>query len=305
MPENVPCPVCDAWTASPLFLTRDRQLELPGSFSYVRCTCGAVYLNPRPTWEERLKHYEPNRYLGYYDRKMTTSPLQRRAVTFGLRKRWRLFAPFVSGSRLLDVGCGSGGFLRCAPHTGWQTFGVERNPGIGYFAGTETEARISIGDVDTLAFPDQSFDVVMLWTVLEHTANPRRCLEECVRVLHPGGMLVVQTVTQESWSAQWFGSFWVGLDAPRVLTVFSKPLLKQMLAQVELQVVKMGTYFYDFHPFLWSFRNFCRARVPGRVGQMLGNLPHAWWLQAITLPFFAFQKALGGNSFVTVLARKP
>ncbi len=263
-----------------------------------------MYLDPCPPWQEREAHYQA-RYLGYYDRDMATSTLQRAAVAFGLRKRWRVFAPFVSGGRLLDVGCGSGDFLRwMQTRPGWQAFGVERNPGISSVS-VHHGTKITLGDANTLPFPDKSFEVVMLWTVLEHVEDPLSGLRECVRVLRRGGMLVVRTVTTDSWGAKWFGPYWVGFDAPRVMTVFSKSTLRQILEQTGVNVLSLGAYFYDFHPFLWSFRNFCHARLPGRWGRFFGHLPHSWVLQALTLPYFALQTALEGNSFVTALARKP
>ena len=306
MSEWISCPLCESGEASPFIRTRDYPLRLPGAYTYVRCAhCGLVYLNPRPTWKERQQHYSI-RYPGYYDRTNENSYFQRRAAEFGLWKRWRVVAPFVSNGRLLDVGCGTGDFMSWfQSHSGGQAFGVDRNPEIGQPAQQGARARIMIGSADRLAFPNETFEVVMLWTVLEHLENPLPSLRECVRVLRQGGILVVRTVAIESWGARWFGPYWVGYDAPRILTVFSRSALRKILEDVGAKILSFGYYFYDFHPFLWSLRNYCREHLPGALYQFLSNFPHLWLLQWITLPYFVLQTALGGNSFVTVLARKP
>jgi len=298
--------LCKSRAASLYIRTRDHPLDLPGEYTYVRCThCELVYLNPRPTWKERQLHY-PAWYPGYYNWKNTKSFFQLRAVEFGFRKRWRIMARLVSSGRLLDIGCGSGDFL-CWLQTrpGWQAFGVERNPGISQTAQQGGGVNVTLGDADSLAFPDETFEVVMLWTVLEHLEDPLPSLRECVRVLRHEGILVVRTVALESWGAKWFGPYWVGYDAPRIMTVFSRNTLSKMLEHAGVKIISFGYYFYDFHPFLWSFRNYCREHLSGSLCYFLGKLPHLWLLQWITLPYFVLQTALGGNSFVTVLARKP
>ena len=48
-----------------------------------------------------------------------------------------------------------------------------------------------VGDIETYPLPEEGFDVVLCWTVLEHLANPRAALANMARALRPGGLLVV------------------------------------------------------------------------------------------------------------------
>jgi len=54
-----------------------------------------------------------------------------------------------------------------------------------------TNTAFSQGDVQRLPFSDQTFDLVYSWGVVDHTVNPRRTMAELVRVLRPGGFLIV------------------------------------------------------------------------------------------------------------------
>lgn len=97
----------------------------------------------------------------------------------------------TQGRRLLDVGCGAGGFLRHARTAGWTVRGVDGSAaGIRY--ATEVlglDAAIQDLDSDSFALPDQSYDVVRSFHVLEHLRNPGRVLSQCHRALVPDGLL--------------------------------------------------------------------------------------------------------------------
>ncbi len=101
---------------------------------------------------------------------------------------------------LLDVGCGVGHWGRClAPFlradcvlTGvdremrWVEEARRRSAEAG-----DRTSNFFQGDVTRLPFPDESFDMVTCQTVLIHVPDPIRALREMIRVLAPGGLIVV------------------------------------------------------------------------------------------------------------------
>jgi SAM-dependent methyltransferase len=98
---------------------------------------------------------------------------------------------FITGGRLLEVGC-SGGELLAAAGAFFLATGVEadaassclaRARGLDCRSGTLFDAR----------FPEESFDAAALYHVIEHLPSPRLGLGELRRVLRPGGWLVVET----------------------------------------------------------------------------------------------------------------
>lgn len=306
MPEKIRCHLCGSEKAQPLFETFDRLRNLPEPYCFVRCeTCGLVYVNPRPTWAERAAHYDPA-YRGYHRLETEPSLLQRRSMEYGLHKRYQVIASHCHSGKLLDIGCGGGDFaawMRQQPD--WHAYGLERVSAMASAAYRHYRLPVIVGDQLQLALRSASFDVVTLWTVLEHLADPAQGLRECARILKPGGVLVVRTVTTDSWSARAFGPCWVGYDAPRILVVFSRRTLRQFLRQTGFEVLQLSCQFHDYYPFLWSWRNLCQAYIASPAWRAVANrVAGSWLMRLASFPFFALQTLLGGNSFVTGVARR-
>lgn len=96
--------------------------------------------------------------------------------------------------RLLDAGCGTGGLLKKIRGSFPQAdlFGLEYHPaGIQHLQHLK-QTQIVNGNVNQLPFASNHFDVITLTDVLYHiNIDPHRCLQECFRVLKPGGHLLV------------------------------------------------------------------------------------------------------------------
>lgn len=97
----------------------------------------------------------------------------------------------VQGRRLLDLGGGVGHFARCALDRGWDAWSVDVSPAASAAAGARIGPERALPAVpDALA---GTFDVVTLWCVVAHLADPRRILDEAVHALRPGGRLFLTT----------------------------------------------------------------------------------------------------------------
>lgn len=96
--------------------------------------------------------------------------------------------------RVLDAGCGTGGFLAFlhARRSDLTRFGVEWDGSAGRRARAKSSAAIARGSVNALPFADDSFDAAVSADVLCHTAvDPPTALGELRRVLRPGGRLIL------------------------------------------------------------------------------------------------------------------
>jgi SAM-dependent methyltransferase len=98
------------------------------------------------------------------------------------------------GTRLLDVGCGSGLFGAIAAAAGADVAGIDASSDLLEIARERTPAADLVhGDFEALPWPDGSFDVVTGIAAFSFTGNPERALREAKRVLRPGGSVVIGT----------------------------------------------------------------------------------------------------------------
>jgi SAM-dependent methyltransferase len=99
-----------------------------------------------------------------------------------------LFTMWVPrGSRVVDVGCGAGTSSRLLRRAGYETLGTDLSE--RFLPDEPGFAVVDFEDAATL--PDASFEAAGALNVLEHVARPRRFLDELVRVVAPGGHIVL------------------------------------------------------------------------------------------------------------------
>lgn len=107
---------------------------------------------------------------------------------------------------LLEIGCGNGFFLQQALIQGWQEVrGVEPSADAVAKAPPAVRGLIAQDIMHPGLFRGESFDAVCLFQVLDHISNPTELLEECLRVLRPGGHILALNHNVSAWSARLLG----------------------------------------------------------------------------------------------------
>lgn len=138
-----------------------------------------LFTHPKPP-ESELSNFYPNTdYISHTNQRKSLFDLLYHAVRYvSVRRKLRLLKPFQSQqATLLDVGAGTGFFLRAAKKRGWTVTGLEPNSSARNLA--NIKAPNTVFDSDTLrTLPEKSFDVITLWHVLEHLPN----LEDDIRI---------------------------------------------------------------------------------------------------------------------------
>jgi SAM-dependent methyltransferase len=108
------------------------------------------------------------------------------------------------GKRVLDVGCGAGTDLLRFAKGGAVVTGVDISPSAvalarENFAQQGLEADIREADGERLPFADDTFDLVYAHGVVQYTPDGRALVNECRRVVKPGGEVVIQVYNRISW----------------------------------------------------------------------------------------------------------
>lgn len=97
----------------------------------------------------------------------------------------------LEGRRLLDAGCGTGYFSHRALSAGARVTSVDIGVNLLKEARKKGAPQPVASDVTRLGFADNTFDVVVSSECIEHTPSPETAVSELIRVLRPGGILVV------------------------------------------------------------------------------------------------------------------
>lgn len=158
--------------------------------------CGLVWSDPRP--HDARRFYEEEYRLSY---KETYSPKPKHVLRAGkvaLSRFEKIERLMTAPKSVLDVGTGGGEFAYLLQSLGHRVNGIEPNRGYADYSVREYGLMVQVGFVQDTAFPPESFDVVTIWHVLEHTEDPGRVLALLRSWLKADGMLVVEVPNVEA-----------------------------------------------------------------------------------------------------------
>ncbi len=190
---------------------------------------------------------------------------------------------FVRGGRLLDVGANIGLFVKAANLAGFEAAGVELNDSCAAYGRARLDLDIRTSSLEGAAFPDDAFDAVTMFDVLEHVPNPGGFLDEARRILKPGGLLVVQCPNLNSLMADLLKENWNWLATPDHLYHFTPRALTRLLENRGFRVATLRTWepAKDFTGNIYS--GFPAHTTVGRALKKL-----LWLFSLILVPLFQY-----------------
>jgi 2-polyprenyl-3-methyl-5-hydroxy-6-metoxy-1,4-benzoquinol methylase len=154
-------------------------------YRVVRCSdCSLVYVDPIPNVGELSRHYNQD----YYAEWISTQRKKRERMW---ARRLKSIERVTKKGSILDVGCGEGLFLELAKRNGWRVHGTDVSAYATEFASKRLGQSVFCGEIWDAPFNEQSFDVITMWHVLEHTTSPMQTLQEVRKLLKPGGLVVL------------------------------------------------------------------------------------------------------------------
>lgn len=213
------CPLCATGNTAPAF-QKNR-------FDYHRCReCSTLFVELKISDAVVHEHYGE----AYYESEALKEGKRRGYPSYragyatlmdGFRQKLEFVRKYVSSGRLLDAGAAYGFFLKAAePY--FECEGIDVSTFAATIARQEFNANVRVGDIENVNVPEGSFDVVVMWDIIEHTIRPVSALAEAGRILKPGGYLFVSTDDVANWLPRSLGRHWWSLAAPLHLCHFSK-----------------------------------------------------------------------------------
>lgn len=182
------CPCCEG--------RRVRFQRKMGGVPVLECqACGLVFSGVLPNAKEVASIYERlyeefglfEQHRREVDRIRKTLERGRRVRIGWARKRFFNTRKPLAGSRLLDIGCGTGLFLTAAFQAGWRASGVEVSGEAAELGQRVHNLPIQVGCFEELEIRKSSFEAVTAWEVLEHILQPKEFLGKVLNALVPGG----------------------------------------------------------------------------------------------------------------------
>ncbi len=295
------------------------------AFQIAHCVaCGFEITSPQPGIEEIEAYYPAGYYGNPEDRRFPPLVETLQKALYAQRVRMVESAAGTTRGRVLDVGCGRGLLLEAFRRRGWQPQGTELSDQAARYAREVAGIPVETGRLEEIGFPENYFDAVTMWHVLEHVHDPRVLLAEVSRILKPGGVLLVGVPNFSGLEARVFRDKWFHLDVPRHVTHLTKNTLKQALDENGLRDRRWSGFApeYDAFSFLQSVLNRCGLRhnllynvLRGKQAKMIdGDQTPSWQvatslvlgaaLAVVSLPVTFVAGLIGQAGTMTVLAIK-
>lgn len=292
--DAIPCPLCAASTyyvvypgKFPETLSHEFLTEVYRSSSdqtlfeqVVRCQeCGLVYLNPRLRSDLIVGSYADGEDRAFIEQ----DGLRIRTFTEALKKlRDEYDLQFSPETKVLDIGCAGGAFLRSARDCRLSAIGIEPSRWLGDYARKTHGLDVRSGVLSDFSFPAESFDLITLWDVIEHVPDPKVELQSIHILLKPDGIFVVNYPDFGSLPARLLGRKWPFLLSVH-LVYYTPETIRRQLLKSGFQVIGMKRHWQTLelgYVFKRASQYFSGFRFLGLLVEKFGlaGLPIKYWI---------------------------
>ena len=235
------CGVCGAQMPHP-FYAEAADYITGHSFEVRECPgCGVAWTSPVPS---DLEPYYPRSYRRYNSLIIAILKfLYRRRVARWCRR-------FSKPGKALELGCGDGFMLNALRSFGWSVAGTERTDEMARFAREHFGVTVYVEPRHSIPSGER-YDLIVLFQVLEHLADPVGELRRAASLLSDGGSVIVAVPNFSSWQSRYSTTGWFHLDVPRHLVHFSPNSLDRAAQAAGLRVSSVNFLSFEHDPYGW------------------------------------------------------
>lgn len=232
------CPVCKSNATRQVLTCRDYTVSKE-NFDIWECSnCTLRFTWPVPDEKAIAPYYQSDTYISHSDSgKGLINKFYKGARNYTLKWKLQLVKSVarLQTGKLLDIGAGTGAFVNTMAKAGWNCTGLEPD------AGARKVAKKNYGitpqaSENLFTLPEQSFDVITMWHVLEHVHRLHEYIEQIKFLLKPGGIALIAVPNYTSKDAEHYGPFWAAYDVPRHLYHFSPQAMRTLVEMHGMEV---------------------------------------------------------------------
>jgi len=301
------CENCGGSDFDLVFSGSDKLLGMTGQYQIIKCQhCGIYLTSPRISNEEMQKYY-PEEYICYLeaieDDPIFFSRLDRKIA---LKKRCKqILKRFEEFGKILDVGCATGIFLNGMQNLDWEVAGIEPNEKAAAYARKRFDIDVFTGYLNEAHYPDDTFDVITIWDVLEHVPEPEDFINEIYRVLKPGGLVIATLPNANSWERYLFGEHWVGWEIPRHYRSHTPDTITEFLNKHSFQNIEIFSFIGRHGAFMlsidfWLNSSHKNTKKKKAIRTLLASLP----FRLLSYPFFRIAEFFNRSNVMSFSAQK-
>jgi 2-polyprenyl-3-methyl-5-hydroxy-6-metoxy-1,4-benzoquinol methylase len=266
------CPVCKGKNIQKSFDCPDHSVSKEVFQIFICSDCSFKFTNPIPEEDTIGPYYQSEEYISHTDsNKGLINRLYHLVRTITLNQKLALINTYATNEKtLLDIGCGTGYFLKKAKEHSWKIAGMEPDTSARNLAEKNTNEKIatSISQVS-----NQRFEVITLWHVLEHIHQLDNTLTEIKKRQEQGNTLIIALPNHLSWDAKHYKSFWAAYDVPRHLYHFNKKSVQHLLLSNGYELIKTKPMWFDsIYVSMLSEKYSKRSTILGIVKGFISNI---------------------------------
>jgi len=189
------------------------------------------------------RYYESENYISHTDSKKSfIDKVYQIVKKRALHNKLKLINSFqIDEKSILDIGAGTGNFLKVCSENNWKIFGTEPSQKARNFA----QEKNIILEENISFYEEKKFDVITMWHVLEHVRNLSEYIKQLKSLLKENGRLIIAVPNFKSYDAKHYKQFWAAFDVPRHLFHFSQESIQKLFSEVNLDVEKTLPMKYD------------------------------------------------------------
>jgi len=239
------CPVCDEIQFNSFLTCVDHTVSRE-TFQIVQCnSCGFKFTNPRPEESDLGRYYKSEEYVSHSNtRKGFINSTYQSVRKYTLLKKLQLISKYYKTGNILDIGCGTGEFLNTCKNAKWSTLGIEPDDDARKMAiqnyGLDVREEAELKNL-----PDESFDIISMWHVLEHVPKLNERVEELKRLIKPKGMIIIAVPNCNSLDAKIYKEQWAAYDVPRHLYHFTPKDIETLFRKRSMKVFRILPMIFD------------------------------------------------------------